>query len=84
MGHLKNERRFEFECVFRDLLKESKGRIQALIIFNKHNEAYFESLTIKMEQPRFETIRVVEREIDPAEGFQKWNRTSDGTNDHIP
>ena len=75
MGRIdEDRRRFEFECVFRDLIKDSMGRIQALIIFNRKNEAYFESLTIKMEQPRVETIRIVERDIDPAEGSEKWNR----------
>ena len=28
------------------------GRVNALIIFNKQNEAYFESLTISLEEPR--------------------------------
>lgn len=50
MGDMeKDSKRYEFECVFRDLIRDSQGRILALIIFNKRNEAYFESLTIKME-----------------------------------
>ena len=50
MGKLdEDRRRYEFECVFRDLVRDSQGRILALIIFNRRNEAYFESLTIKME-----------------------------------
>ena len=47
-----DKRRYEFECGFRDLIRDSKGRIKSLIIFNRRNEAYFESLTIKMEQPQ--------------------------------
>ena len=75
MGRIdEDRRRFEFECVFRDLIRDTQGRIQSLIIFNKRNEAYFESFTIKMEHPRVETIRIVDRDIDPAEGGQKWNR----------
>ena len=74
MGMLDEDRqRFEFECVFRDLIKDSQGRIQSLIIFNRKNEAYFENLTIKMEKPRIETIRIVEKEIDPSEA-NLWNR----------
>ena len=85
MGRLdEDRRRFEFECVFRDLIKDSTGRIQALIIFNRRNEAYFESLTIKMEAPRVETIRVVERDIDPAEGSEKWNRPSPDKHETMP
>ena len=85
MGFLdEDRRRFEFECVFRDLLRDSMGRIQALIIFNRRNEAYFESLTIKMELPRAETIRVVERVIDPAEGFEKWNRPTPDKGENMP
>ena len=50
MGRLDEDRvRYEFECVFRDLIRDSQGRIMALIIFNRKNEAYFESLTFKME-----------------------------------
>ena len=75
MGRLdEDRRRFEFECVFRDLVRDSQGRVQSLIIFNRRNEAYFESLTIKMEKPKIETLRIVEREIDPAEGSARWNR----------
>mgnify|MGYP000994262750 CR=1 FL=1 len=74
MGRLDEDRtRYEFECVFRDLIRDSQGRIMALIIFNRKNEAYFESLTIKMEKPKAETLRIVERDIDPAEGASKWN-----------
>ena len=52
-GKLDEERqRYSFECNFRDLVRDSKGRINALIIFNSQNEAYFESLTINFEEPR--------------------------------
>lgn len=77
MGNLDGDRkRYEFECVFRDLIRDTQGRIMALIIFNRKNEAYFESLTIKIERPRVETLRIVERDIDPAEGASKWNKPS--------
>jgi hypothetical protein len=39
---------------------DSKGRINALIIFNAKKEAYFESLTVEMEQPRRDVIKVTE------------------------
>lgn len=56
----------------------------ALIIFNRKNEAYFESLTIKMEKPRAESIRIVERDIDPAEGASKWNTPTRDSGDAHP
>mmetsp|Transcript_35520 Transcript_35520/g.43520 ORF Transcript_35520/g.43520 Transcript_35520/m.43520 type:complete len:194 (-) Transcript_35520:65-646(-) len=85
MGRIdEDRRRFEFECVFRDLIRDSQGRIQALIIFNRRNEAYFESLTIKMEKPKVEVIRVVERDIDPAEGSQRWNRPTPDKGESMP
>ena len=59
--------RYSFECIFRDLLKGSLGRIKALIIFNERNEAYFEALTLDMEKPRIETIRIVEEDIEVTE-----------------
>ena len=70
----KQIKRFEFECVFRDLIRGSQGRIQSLIVFNKTNEAYFESLTIKMEVPKVETLRIVDRDIDPEEGKSGWSK----------
>ena len=71
MGKLdETRRRFEFECVFHDLIRDTQGRIMALIIFNHKNEAYFESPTIKIEKPKTETFRIVEREIDSAEGLR--------------
>ena len=60
-------KRFSFECNFRDLTKGSMGRIKALLIFNELNEAYFETLTVHIELPKNETIRVVEGEIERAE-----------------
>ena len=57
-----NKRRFSFVCVFRDLMKDSQGRVNALIIFNEKNEAYFESLTFTMEEPRHMIIKVTESE----------------------
>jgi len=80
MGRLdEDKRRFEFECGFKDLIRDSKGRIQSLIIFNRRNEAYFESLTIKMEQPQVQTIRIVERDITPSEANVRWNRPQKDT-----
>ena len=64
VGKLDEERtRFSFECAFQDLIKESKGRINALIIFTPQKEAYFESLTIEMELPRREVIKVTESAV---------------------
>ena len=61
MGKLDEERtRFSFECAFQDLVKESRGRVNALIIFNAQKEAFFESLTVEMELPRREVIKVTE------------------------
>ena len=60
-------KRFSFECNFRDLIKGSVGNIKALLIFNELNEAYFETLTVHIEQPKTETIRVVEGDIGRAE-----------------
>ena len=56
----------------------------ALIIFNKKNEAYFESLTVKMEKPKAEIFRIVERDIDPAEGASKWNTPSKDSGEAHP
>ena len=64
-GKLDEERkRYSFECSFRDLVKESQGRINALIIFNSQNEAYFESLTVRMEQPRSVEFKITESTDD--------------------
>jgi hypothetical protein len=61
VGKLDEERtRFSFECAFQDLVKESRGRVNALIIFNAQKEAFFESLTVEMELPRREVIKVTE------------------------
>ena len=64
-GKLDEDRkRYSFECSFRDLVKESQGRINALIIFNSQNEAYFESLTVRMEQPRSVEFKITESTDD--------------------
>ena len=74
--------RFSFECIFKDLLKDSFGRIQAIIIFNDRNEAYFEALTVHMEQPKYETIRIVEEDIEVTE-FTEDNSRLKNLNDPV-
>ena len=66
--------RYSFECIFKDQLMGSLGRIQAIIIFNERNEAYFEGLTVHMEQPKFETIRIVEEDIEITEYTEDSSR----------
>ena len=56
---------------------DSFGRIKAIIIFNDINEAYFESLTIDMEKPRFETIRIVEEDIEVTEFTESDSKLKD-------
>ena len=43
------------------------GRIQSLIIVNNKDECFFETLTIKIEKPRVEIIRIVEEDFDKRE-----------------
>jgi hypothetical protein len=50
--------RFQFDCAFRDLSKDSEGNIQSLIIFTDKDEAYFESFTVFMNKPVEKTIRL--------------------------
>jgi len=58
-GRIDDKRtRYSFDCAFRDISKDSEGRIQSLIIFNDKNEAYFESFTVFMERPVVQTFRV--------------------------
>ena len=67
-GKISQDRqRFSFTCVFRDLRKDSMGRVQSLIIFNDRNECYFETLTIKIEKPKQEVIRIIEEDFDENE-----------------
>ena len=59
VGRIDDKRtRYSFDCAFRDISRESKGRVQALIIFNDTKEAYFESFTVFLETPVEKTIRV--------------------------
>lgn len=51
--------RYEFECAFKDLRTDCHGRILSLIVFNNKGESYFETLTIKIEKPKSEIIRIV-------------------------
>lgn len=44
-----DHQRFIFECAFKDLVRDTQGRIKALIIFNTKSEAYFESLIVEIE-----------------------------------
>lgn len=68
-GKLDEKRsRYSFQCHFRDLLKDTEGKISALIVFeNVHNECYFESLTITLSKPRHETFRIVDADISVEE-----------------
>ena len=69
VGKIDEDRqRMEFECVFRDLRKDSMGRVSALVLINKRtSECHFETLTIKMERPKVEYIRIVEEDFDERE-----------------
>jgi hypothetical protein len=74
-GRIDDKRtRYSFDCAFRDLGRESKGRVQSLIIFNDKNEAFFESFTVFLEQPIEKTIRIQEIEIEDNGEKSKWNR----------
>lgn len=74
-GRIDDKRtRYSFDCAFRDLSKDSQGRVQSHIIFNERNEAYFESFTVFLEQPVEKTIRVQEIEIEDNNDKAKWNR----------
>ena len=66
--------RYSFDCAFRDLGRESKGRIQSLIIFNDKKEAFFESFTVFLEEPIEKTFRIQEIEIEDNNEKSKWNR----------
>jgi len=58
-GRLDDKRtRFSFDCSFRDLSKDSEGKIQSLIVFNDKNEAYFESFTVFFTRPVEKTFRI--------------------------
>ena len=51
-GKLDEKRtRYSFECHFRDLQKNSEGKVQALIVFDERHEGYFETLTVFLEKP---------------------------------
>ena len=60
-------KRFRFECVIRDLRKESLLRVKSLIIFNDRNECYFETLTVRVERPKIEEIKIIEEDFDAEE-----------------
>ena len=78
-GKLDEERqRYCFTCVFIDLVRNTQGRVNALIIFNAQKEAYFESLTVNIEQPRFVEFKLTEstdklQDVEPNDPRQ-WNR----------
>ena len=64
-GRIDDKRtRYSFDSAFRDLGKDSEGRISSLIVFNDKNEAYFESFTVNFSKPVEKTIRVQETEIE--------------------
>ena len=58
-GKLDDKRtRYEFKCHVKDIIKDTKGRIAALVIYNDKDEAYFENLTIFLDYPIDKTIRL--------------------------
>ena len=68
MGNIDEDRqRFTFQCKFKDLVKDTTGQINALIIFNAKKEAYFESLTVKFIEPREHEFKITESTEDLAE-----------------
>jgi hypothetical protein len=89
LGKIDEDRqRFSFECSFRDLVKDSQGKINALIIFNTKAEAYFESLTVKMSLPREIEIKITEatddlNETEPLDPRQ-FNKPTKGYSEPNP
>ena len=64
MGKLDAQRtRYEFSCHFNDAAKGSAGVVKGLLIVNNRNESYFESLSIFLEEPKHEVLRIVETEM---------------------
>ena len=67
-----NRTRYQFESAFRDLAKDSEGRISTMVVFNEKSEAYFESFTVHMTRPVDKTIRILDGEIeDTGEDLSK-------------
>lgn len=63
-GKLDEKRqRYQFDCAFRDLSRDSEGKVQSLIIFTDKDDAYFESFTVFMHKPVEKTIRLQETDI---------------------
>lgn len=74
-GRIDDKRtRYSFDCAFRDISRDSEGRIQSLIIFNDKNEAYFESFTVFLEKPVEKAFRVQEPEIEESPNQGKYNK----------
>ncbi len=74
-GRIDDKRtRYSFDCAFRDISKETEGRIQSLIIFNDKSEAYFESFTVFLDKPVEKTFRVQEAEIEESPNQGRFNR----------
>jgi hypothetical protein len=69
-----NRTRYSFDCAFRDLGRETKGRVQSLIIFTDKSEAFFESFTVFLDEPIEKTFRIQEIEIEDNGEKAKWNR----------
>jgi hypothetical protein len=71
------KQRFAFTCQFRDLVRGSKGNVNALIIFTRQKEAFFESLTVRFEQPRELEFKITESTEDLTQTEPKdpkrWN-----------
>ncbi len=59
--------RYSYDCYWRDIVRNSHGRVQSLIVFNDKNEAYFESFTVFIESPVEKTVRVMDIEIPDIE-----------------
>lgn len=66
--------RYQFDCSFRDISRDSEGKIQSLIVFNDRNEAYYESFTVFITRPVEKTIRIAESEVEEGENIGKINR----------
>jgi len=62
------------DCSFRDLTKNSEGKIQSVMVINDNNEAFFEMFTVFIEKPVEKTIRIEETEISEGDSpFTKFN-----------
>ena len=62
------KRRFSFDVHYSDLLRNSHGKVLAIMVIEADtNAAYFESMTVEVFKPRIETFRLIEKDFNSAE-----------------